>query len=221
MSQTIEIYTQLREMILSLELAPGERMTERWLESRFTGSRTPIRGALARLEGEELVGRDGRAWMVAPIDLTEIDSLAEFREPLETAAVRLACSRASAADIDAVEAMLDACRPGTVREEWHRVGAEFHVAVARMSNNPFLVKAVAGVMTRLARARWLEVWTEPSREQAWAEHRRILGLIRLNEPDEAARAAAQHVRDTRDRLIRSLNEDRRFLRASGFAAIRR
>ena len=68
-------------------------------------------------------------------------------------------------------------------------------------------------MTRLARARWLEVWTEPSREQAWAEHRRILGHVRRNEPDEAAREAAEHVRDTRDRLVRSLNEDRRFLRA--------
>jgi DNA-binding GntR family transcriptional regulator len=218
MSQMLQIYHQLREMVLSLDLAPGERLTERWLESRFEGSRTPIRAALARLESEDLVGRDGRAWVVAPIDLGEIDALAEFREPLETTAVRLASARASAADIDAIEALLDACQPGTPRDEWHRVGTDFHVAVARLSRNPFLVKAIGGVMTRLARARWLEVWTEPSREQAWAEHRRILGHIRRNEPDEAAREAAEHVRDTRDRLVRSLNEDRRFLRATGFAA---
>ncbi len=218
MSQMLQIYAQLREMILSLDLAPGERLTERWLESRFAGSRTPIRAALARLEAEELVGRDGRAWAVAPVDLSEIEALAEFREPLETAAVRLASARASAPDVDAIEAMLDACGPGTPREEWHRVGADFHVAVARLSGNPFLVKAIAGVMTRLARARWLEVWTEPSRELAWAEHRRILGHIRRNEPDEAAREAAEHVRDTRDRLIRSLNDNRRLLRASGLMA---
>jgi DNA-binding GntR family transcriptional regulator len=219
MSQMFQVHGQLREMILSLDLGPGERLTERWLESRFQGSRTPIRAALARLEGEDLVRRDGRNWMVAPIDLGELEALAEFREPLETAAVRLACARANEAEIAAIEAMLDACQPGVPREEWHRVGTDFHVAIARLSGNPFLVKAIEGVMTRLSRPRWLEVWTEPSREQAWAEHRRILGFVRRNEPDEAAREAAEHIRDTRDRLLGSLNEDRRGLRARGFAVI--
>ena len=215
MSQMLRIHGQLREMILSLDLGPGERLTERWLESHFEGSRTPIRAALARLETEELVRRDGRNWIVAPIDLGELQALAEFREPLETSAVRLACERASKSDLAAIEEMLDACQSGAPREEWHRVGTDFHVEIARLSGNPFIVKAIEGAMTRLARARWLEVWTEPSREQAWAEHRRILGHIRNHEPDVAAREAAEHIRDTRDRLLRSLNEDRRGLRAWG------
>ena len=221
MSQTLDIHRQLRAMILSLDLGPGERLTERWLEGQCEGSRTPIRAALARLESEDLVRREGRGWVVAPIDLDEIEALAEFREPLETTAVRLACARAQSADVEAIEAMLDACGPGTPREEWHRVGAEFHVAVARLTGNPFLVRAIEQAMTRLSRARWLEVWTEPSREQAWAEHRRILERIRLNDPDAAAREAAAHVRDTRDRLIRSLDGDRKRLRARGFAVIGR
>jgi DNA-binding GntR family transcriptional regulator len=75
------------------------------------------------------------------------------------------------------------------------------------------------VMARLSRARWLVVWTEPSREQAWAEHRRILDSIRRNQPDEGAGLAAEHIRDTRNRLLRSLNDDRRGLRARGFAVI--
>ncbi len=215
----LQIHGQLREMILSLDLVPGERLTERWLESRFSGSRTPIRAALARLEGEELVRRDGRNWIVAPIDLGELEALAEFREPLETTGVRLACSRASEADLAAIEEMLDACQAGAPREEWHRVGTDFHVELARLSGNPFIAKAIAGAMTRLSRARWLEVWTEPSREQAWAEHRRILTFIRRNEPDEAAREAAAHIRDTLARLLRSLQDDHRGLRARGFAVI--
>jgi DNA-binding GntR family transcriptional regulator len=219
MSQMLQIHDQLREMILSLDVGPGERLTERWLEARFQGSRTPVRAALARLEGDGLVQRDGRNWIVAPIDLGEIEALAEFREPLEITAVRLACARAGAADLDAIEEMLDACQPGVPREEWHRVGTDFHVEIARLSGNPFLVKAIEGAMTRLARPRWLEVWTEPSREQAWAEHRRILRFIRAKMPDEAAREAVDHVRDTRDRLLRSLNDDRRGLRARGFAIV--
>jgi DNA-binding GntR family transcriptional regulator len=206
-------------MILSLDLVPGERLTERWLESRFEGSRTPIRAALARLESEELVRRDNRNWVVAPIDLGELEALAEFREPLETTAVRLACSRADEADLAAIDEMLDACQSGAPREEWHRVGTDFHVEIARLSGNPFIVRGIKGVMTRLSRARWLEVWTEPSREQAWSEHRRILGFIRSHKADEAAREAAEHIRDTRDRLLRSISDDRRGLRARGLAVI--
>jgi len=219
MSQVLQIHDQLRDMILSLDIGPGERLTERWLESRFQGSRTPVRAALVRLEAEGLVQRDGRNWMVAPIDMGEIAALAEFREPLEAMAVRLACERAGEADLDAIEAMLDSCRPGVPREEWHRVGTDFHVEIARLSGNLFLVKAIEGVMTRLSRPRWLEVWTEESREQAWSEHRRILGLIRARQPDAAVAEATAHVRATRDRLLRSLDDDRRGLRARGFAIV--
>ena len=219
MAQMLLIHDQLRELILSLDIGPGERLTERWLEGQFQSSRTPIRAALARLEGEGLVQREGRNWIVAPIDLGEIEALAEFREPLEVAAARLACLRATEADLDAIAEMLNACQPQVPREEWHKVGTDFHVEIARLSGNPFLVRAIEGVMTRLSRARWLEVWTESSREQAWTEHRRILSAIRNKKADEAASEAAEHVRDTRDRLLRSLNADRRGLRARGFAIV--
>ena len=67
----------------------------------------------------------------------------------------------------------------------------------------------------------LEVWTEPSRDHAWADHRRILDLIRRDLPDEAVQEAMRHIRNTRDRLIRSLHEVKRGLKARGFAVISR
>ena len=112
-------------------------------------------------------------------------------------------------------------RPGAPREEWHRVGTEFHVGLARLSGNPFVIKAIQDIMTRLSRPRWLEVWTEPTRDQAWGEHRRILDMIRRNMPDAAVREAVEHIRDTRDRLLRSLRDDKRGLKARGFAVISR
>jgi len=221
MPQMQDIHQRLREMILSLDLGPGERLSERWLEGKFDGSRTPIRAALIRLEAEGLVRREGRNWAVSPIDLDEIEALYEFREPLEATAIRLACRRAAPADIDALEALLESCSDGAPREDWHRVGTEFHVALARLSGNPFIVRAIEDIMARLARPRWLEVWTEPHRGQAWADHRKILDLMRRNRPDEAVQVALEHVRDTRDRLIRSLREDKRGLKARGFAVISR
>lgn len=217
MSQTLQIHDQLREMILALDLAPGEKLTERWLEGRFAGSRTPVRAALLRLEAEELVQRDGRGWVVAPIDLSALQALAEFREPLEVTAVRLACDRASKAALDDIALMLESCQPDAKREDWHQAGTAFHLAIARLSGNPFLVKAMEGVMTKLSRPRWLEVWSAPVRAQAWEEHWQMLALIRQRDPEEAAKAAAAHIHQTRDRLLYSLNEERRGLKARGFA----
>ncbi|RVD69541.1 GntR family transcriptional regulator, partial [Mesorhizobium sp. M4A.F.Ca.ET.029.04.2.1] len=89
MSQMQSVERQLREMILGLEIGPGERLTERWIESRFAASRTPVRAALLRLETEGLICRDGRGWTVSPINLAELEQIAVYREAVEVAAVRL------------------------------------------------------------------------------------------------------------------------------------
>ena len=58
MSQMLQIHDQLREMILSLDIAPGERLTERWLEARFQGSAHPGAGGADAAGGR-------RAWSSA------------------------------------------------------------------------------------------------------------------------------------------------------------
>lgn len=74
-SQMHIVYGKMRDSILSLELAPGERLSERGLESRFGASRTPVRAALSRLEVEGLVRNDDRSWAVTPILFGEIEQV--------------------------------------------------------------------------------------------------------------------------------------------------
>ena len=219
MSQMLHIHDQLRGAILALDLGPGERLSERGLEDRFAASRTPVRAALLRLEAEDLVRRDGRHWIVAPIDLGEIAALMEYRAVLEAETVRLATIRARPGDLAAIEALLDNGQPDSPRETWHRIGTEFHVALARLADNRFFAQAIGAAMTRLDRPRWLEVATAETRAQAWAEHRRILTLIAAHAPKEAAEAARFHVQRTATALLAALAENRRGLRARGFAVI--
>ncbi|TPI33971.1 GntR family transcriptional regulator [Mesorhizobium sp. B3-2-1] len=219
MSQMQNVERQLREMILALEIGPGERLTERWIEGQFGASRTPVRAALLRLETEGLVGRDGRGWTVSPINLAEIEQIAVYREAVEVAALRLTCGQADKSAVDVIEAMLDSCDENTPREEWHRVGMDFHIELARLSGNEFLFRAVRDAMTRLSRARWLEVRDETALGRAWLEHRAILAATRLGQADEAARLLSAHIVGSRDRLVTSLASDRRGLRARGFAVV--
>ncbi len=128
MSQMRQVETQLRDMILGLELGPGERLTERWIEARFEASRTPIRAALLRLEAEGLICREGRGWTVSPINLGEIEQIGVYREALEIAALKLTCALEDRSHVEPIAAMLDSCDAETSREEWHRIGMDFHIS---------------------------------------------------------------------------------------------
>jgi len=211
-SQTSQLYDRVRAAILALDLSPGERLTERGLEAAFAASRTPVRAALSRLETEGLAQRDGRGWIVAPIDLGEIRALAELREAVECAGVRLAVERASDENIGALARAIDASRPAADEEEGLRAGSDFHVLLAGLSGNTVMVDAVRGAMTRLARTRWLEVRTPEARETAWVEHRAVVAAIATRDADEASRLLAAHIRGTNDRLLRFLATERRNLR---------
>ncbi|HEX7817434.1 GntR family transcriptional regulator [Dyella sp.] len=212
MSQAQDVEKQLRTMILDMALAPGERITERWAESQLGASRTSVRAALMRLESEGLIMREGRGWMVTPIHLKEVEQLFDYREVLEVAAVRMAAVRADIDDLDALQALLDDCGPGTPRELAHQLGADFHVQLARLSGNEFIGRAVADAMNRLARARWLDARAD---HHGWDEHRSLLAALRRRDADQAAALISAHVHEGRDRLLTALQSDRRSLRARG------
>jgi DNA-binding GntR family transcriptional regulator len=212
-------YNRLRAAVLSLELLPGERLSERGLEPLLCASRTPIRAALTRLENEGLVQRAGRGWQVTPIDLSEVRAVMEYREALETAAVALAVERAGDEDLAALRALAGAHRDHDDEETGLRDGSDFHVALARLSRNPFLADGMAGALTRLSRTRWLEVRTPESRAQARDEHLGIVAAVKERDANLAVTLAVAHSRGTRDRILAQLTEERRRLRGRGFAII--
>lgn len=220
-SQTSQVYAQLRQGILSLALTPGGKLTERGLEARFGVSRTPARAALVRLETEGLVQRVDRGWRVAPIDLAQIRELAEYREAVEAAGVRLAVSRALDGEVLALAAQLQTTKPAESagEEDVVRAGSDFHTALARLSGNAFFTNAVAAAMTRLARTRWLEVRTLAARGQAWEEHREIVEAVGHRDADRAVGLVVAHIRGTNDRLLTMLDQQHQTLRAYGMDVV--
>jgi DNA-binding GntR family transcriptional regulator len=217
-SQTTLLYQSLRVAILDLDLAPGQRLTERGLEAEWGASRTPVRAALARLEGEGLAQRVGRGWIVSPIDLDELEALAEFRETIESAVVRLAVQRATDAELGALEAQLRTPHSAEVPNEAH-IGPDFHVELAKLSGNHFLVSAVEGIMTRLARTRWLVVRVTSGGVVAGNEHEHILRALFARDAAAAAELAVAHIRHTMERVTDSLRTNRRGFTARGMAIV--
>lgn len=214
------VYEQVRQAILSLDIVPGARLSERGLETEFGISRTPVRSALIRLQSEGLVAREGRSWQATPIDLDEVASLAEYREAVESAGARLACTRASDAELEAftTSAQRGGDEPGDEHAGMRR-GSDFHEGLAALSGNPFIAQAVSDAVTRMARARWLEMRTEEGRATAWREHSAIVDAVRRRDADAAAAAIAHHTQANLDRLLASIRADRRAFGARGLRII--
>ena len=103
-----QAYRQLRSAIATGELAPGDKVTERGMAERLTISPTPVREALRRLELDGLIERIGpRTVRVAAIRDAAIDDLAEVEVGLRGLVARFAARHATAAQLDALDAILD------------------------------------------------------------------------------------------------------------------
>lgn len=212
-------YETLRAAILGFEFVPGEKLSERGLEEFLGVSRTLVRAAFVRLEHDGLTARDGRGWRVAPIDLAEVRAVVEHREIVESGAVERVVERATDAEFLEVRALLQGLPVAADEESGLRDGSDFHLALVRLSRNPFLVEAMDGSLTRLARTRWLEVRTPESRAQARVEHLEILDAVVGRDAVRAVELVRAHSRGTAVRLLTHLREERRRLRGRGFAIV--
>lgn len=83
-NQAKKAYMQLEKMIVSLELEPGAKVSEKGLSERLGIGRTPIREALQRLAAEGTVSIVPRTGIiVSTIDVPEQFHLIEVRRGIE------------------------------------------------------------------------------------------------------------------------------------------
>ncbi|KAG1246519.1 hypothetical protein G6F65_020641 [Rhizopus arrhizus] len=89
-AQIDKVISELRDMVLSGALQPGERIVELQFSARLGVSRTPLRIALPELEKEGLLERlPSRGFRVRSFTVDEIGDAVDVRGVLEGMAARL------------------------------------------------------------------------------------------------------------------------------------
>jgi DNA-binding GntR family transcriptional regulator len=100
---TEEVYDRLRDDIINLRLAPGEKVSEERLARRYEVSRAPIRDVVQRLLQEELVlVKPQIGTIIMPISLTRIRDVVEVRMLLEPYAAGVAAERVDTRDLEEI-----------------------------------------------------------------------------------------------------------------------
>ena len=210
---------QILQLIADSQLRPGDRMpTENELASRLGTSRTVVREAVKILsaigrvraqkgrglyvaDDEGMLGSSRWGGFFLPTDLDHVYMLFEFRRVQETAASRLAATRATPAELRAIEVAAEQCRHGHVTGQvtlFDRGDDDFHLGIAAASHNPFLVTSVreARRLQRQSSTIGLHGTTGGHAEGAIEEHAAIFQAIRDGDPEAAAQATGIHLDNT-------------------------
>jgi len=199
-------YQAIRELIVSLELAPGAVIDEPELMERLGIGRTPVREGLRRLAHERLVEVYPRRGMfVTGVDVRELARLSEVRTVLEPEAARLAAERATDLDRAAIAELLDELGAGGRDDrELMELDERIHGAVYRAAHND-LLEATLGQYYVLA----LRIWSmaldrQEELEEAVDAHRTLLEAIRDGDGERAAETMRAHVQNFEQAMRRML-----------------
>jgi DNA-binding GntR family transcriptional regulator len=145
------LYDRLIDAIIDKTLRPGQHLNEAKLAASYNVPRSRVRRVLERLRDEAVVELQlNRGAFISRPTVAEARDLFEARKHLESVIVRLACERATSADIArlrehlALEAdTFDHLRPGM-----NRVAGDFHVLLAEVAGNSVFLRTITLIIRR-------------------------------------------------------------------------
>ena len=203
---------ELRELLISGRLAPGEKLSLRRVAEALGVSMMPVREAVNRLAADQaLEVLPGRAVRVPVLTLTQFRELTRIRLVVEGFAVEEAARIASAGQIETVaqhEAAFRAAAKADPTDSAAAVAANrhLHFAVYEAAGMPSLIEMIGRLWLKAGPVLNLDMRHEPSRldgGSAVQAHAALVAALRRRDPaaaraalEEDIRAAAEHIERT-------------------------
>lgn len=190
-----DIFARLLKRIQSGSFKPGLVLNESALAVEFGVSRGPVREAIRRLQGIQLVSRESYLKArVAALTPKAVVELFQMRQALEGYACRLAAERMRDAEIAALAADLERHRRAADTAMTPEDVPDFHTRIVQASGNERIIEALCGDVYHLLRAyRRQSGSTGGRRPLAHREHWEILRAIRGRDPDLSESPMRSHI----------------------------
>jgi GntR family transcriptional regulator, rspAB operon transcriptional repressor len=191
-----EIYDQLRRMIVTLELRPGEILVEKELCERFSVSRTPLREAILRLSEHGLVVvAPQHATFVAGIDARAVRQAHFLRSNLEIPVIRQLCE-APSLDLSEARAILvdqQVLLAKTDFAAFMPLDDQFHQALFALAGLREIWAVIHARKAHLDRIRFLQAPQDGKIPLLVQEHKAILDAVAQRDPDAAEAVLRKHI----------------------------
>jgi GntR family transcriptional repressor for pyruvate dehydrogenase complex len=209
---TDEAILKIKEMILSGELAPGDRLPpEQQLSERLGLSRSSLREAVKALEvirvldvrrgdGTYVTSLEPQLLLEAMsfvVDLHDDSSVLELfavRRILEPAAAALAAAAMTEDTVAALRSEVDAVDVSSSMEGLVAHDLAFHKLISESSGNRYLASLIDGLSSRTVRARvWRGLTQENAVERTLTEHYAIVDALESGDAELARALVTVHI----------------------------
>jgi len=195
-------YLSIRDLIVSLELAPAALIDERQLVETLGIGRTPVREALRRLAQEQLVEVFPRRGMfVTGVDVRDLARISEVRAALEPEGARLAAERATDEERDALASLSDQITGGA---DLMGLDERIHRAVYAAAHNHLLEKTLGEYYVLALRIWMIALDRAQDLEDAVEAHRDLVHEIVIGNGERAAEVMRAHVENFEQAMRKAL-----------------
>ncbi|KIC52558.1 MULTISPECIES: GntR family transcriptional regulator [unclassified Leisingera] len=206
------IADDLRERILSGELAEGETIRQEALAEEYAVSRMPIREALKRLDAEGLVQfTNNRGASVTKHSLREIAEIFDLRILLEVDLFRRAIPAMTAQDFTRCTQILkdmDASYDANDVAKWGALNHKYHSALYAAADRKLTNEVLQGISLHCDRFIRMHLSVMKQREPAKKEHHDLLDLAQARDVEGACAALTHHISRTKEELLSLVAEHR-------------
>jgi DNA-binding GntR family transcriptional regulator len=199
-------YAFTKERVLDSTYAGGDLITEGEVADALGMSRTPVREAFLRLEGEGLLRLyPKRGALVVPVSVGEVEAVMETRMLVERFALDkvLAAGPAEtvARRLDEAIAMQEQRRAAGDADGFVAVDREFHTTFVTAAGNPIVTGLYDSLRDRQQRMIITSLLIDAERSASiLVEHRALTEAIRSGELERAQTVLTAHLRGTLDLL---------------------
>jgi GntR family transcriptional regulator, rspAB operon transcriptional repressor len=198
-----QIFGFIRDAIISMELRPGQMISETALAQQFGVSRTPVREALIQLSNIGFVEvLPQRGTYVSKFSIEKILEARFIREALEVAVVtQIATNPDAAIRLEAVntcEKIIADQKAAADNDDaltFQKLDDNFHHALANFTQYPRVASFIEAEKAHMDRVRNLSLHVSGQYKRVLSQHAAIIKAIKAGAADKSAAAMSIHLKD--------------------------
>lgn len=204
----IDVYSVIRDMAISFEFKPGERINEVKLAKQLGVSRTPLREAMQKLVSEKLLRWErNKGFFCHMLNENEVFSLYEFRRIIEEQAAYLSVKRATDEEILSVQALAQDYfnLPESIRkEELISYDEKIHEQLVGLSGNQELLESLRQINQRIYFIRWVNLSNRPTYHSS--EHLDFIAALLERDAAKASSIIGVHIERRQEQIADFIKE---------------
>ncbi|MRM90027.1 GntR family transcriptional regulator [Hungatella hathewayi] len=200
---TERVLNELRNDIINWNYNENDMITEAEISQKFGVSKTPSREALNYLCMEGFLEKiPNKGYLVKGISVMELQSLFQYRGILEKACAEMAIQYATADELRFLQELTEEHvkkAEGSTYQEYSEMNMDFHMSVAYLSRNRYLVSALENVLNNLRRV-FVREWKSSGAKALLEAHMELVEVLIKRDVEQAKQYVARELEGAEYRI---------------------